>query len=130
MDSSEDRLEIHRDPVALGKAFAVAFAVGLDVLAISVTVGIARLPFDASLRLGVAFAGFEIAMPVMYIQGSWSRDMGDSWGVAGDVHALLAHQPQIRPLNRPSRLHGSSHRRSILSWSTSATTRTMCSRLG
>lgn len=131
MDSSEDRLEIHRDPVALGKAFAVAFAVGLDVLAISVTVGIARLPFDASLRLGVAFAGFEIAMQVMYIQGSWSRDIGDSWGVAGmfTLFWLTSRSTQIRPLNRPSRLHGSSHCRSILSWSTSATTRTMCSRL-
>jgi putative Mn2+ efflux pump MntP len=46
----------------LGKAFAVAFAVRLDVFAISVAVGVARLPFDASLRLGVAFAGSEIAM--------------------------------------------------------------------
>jgi putative Mn2+ efflux pump MntP len=58
-------LEIHRDMVALGKAFAVAFAVGLDVLAISVAVGVARLPFDASLRMGVAFAGSEIAMQVI-----------------------------------------------------------------
>ena len=55
-------MEIHHEVVALGKAFAVAFAVGLDVLAISVGVGVARLPFDASLRLGVAFAGSEIAM--------------------------------------------------------------------
>jgi manganese efflux pump family protein len=61
----EDRLEIHRDVLGLGKAFAVAFAVGLDVLAISVGVGVARLPFDASLRLGVAFAGSEIAMQVI-----------------------------------------------------------------
>jgi putative Mn2+ efflux pump MntP len=55
-------LEIHRDVLALGKALAVAFAVGLDVLAISVGVGVARLPFDASLRLGIAFADSEIAM--------------------------------------------------------------------
>jgi putative Mn2+ efflux pump MntP len=58
-------LEIHHEVVALGKAFAVAFAVGLDVLAISVGVGVARLPFDANLRLGVAFAGSEIAMQVI-----------------------------------------------------------------
>ncbi len=32
----------------------------LDVLAISVGIGVARLPFDKSLRLGVAFAGSEI----------------------------------------------------------------------
>jgi manganese efflux pump family protein len=65
MGCLEDCLEIHHEVVALGKAFAVAFAVGLDVLAISVGVGVARLPFDASLRLGVAFAGSEIAMQVI-----------------------------------------------------------------
>lgn len=58
-------LEIHRDFVALGRTFAVAFAVGLDVLAISVGVGVARLSFDASLRLGLAFAGSEIAMQMI-----------------------------------------------------------------
>jgi len=45
-------LEFHNDFVALGKTFAVAFAVGLDVLAISVGVGVSRLTFNASLRLG------------------------------------------------------------------------------
>jgi putative Mn2+ efflux pump MntP len=80
----EDRLEIHRDVVALGKAFAVAFAVGLDVLAISVGVGIARLPFDASLRLGVAFAGSEVAMQVIgYVLGVGAGRM------LGDVAAYL-----------------------------------------
>ncbi|MGO9450345.1 MAG: manganese efflux pump MntP family protein [Candidatus Binataceae bacterium] len=58
-------MEIHHDVVALGKAFAVAFAVGLDVLAISVGVGVARLSFDASLRLGLAFASSEIAMQMI-----------------------------------------------------------------
>ncbi len=58
-------MQIHHDVVALGKAFAVAFAVGLDVLAISVGVGVARLSFDASLRLGLAFAGSEIAMQMI-----------------------------------------------------------------
>ena len=58
-------MEIHNDFVALGKTFAVAFAVGLDVFAISVGVGVARLSFDASLRLGLAFAGSEIAMQMI-----------------------------------------------------------------
>ena len=56
---------IHSDVVTLGKTFAVAFAVGLDVLAISVGVGVARLSFDARLRLGLAFAGSEIAMQMI-----------------------------------------------------------------
>lgn len=58
-------MEIHHDLIVLGKTLAVAFAVGLDVLAISVGVGVAGLPFDASLRLGIAFAGSEIAMQVL-----------------------------------------------------------------
>ncbi len=68
----------------------MAFAVGLDVLAISVGVGVARLPFDASLRLGVAFAGSEIAMQAIgYALGVGAgRVLGD---VAADVgFALLA----------------------------------------
>jgi putative Mn2+ efflux pump MntP len=58
-------LGIQNDVVTLGKTFAAAFAVGLDVLAISVGVGVARLPFGASLRLGLAFAGSEIAMQMI-----------------------------------------------------------------
>jgi putative Mn2+ efflux pump MntP len=46
----------------MAKVLAVALAVGLDVLAVSVGVGVARLAFDASVRLGFAFAGSEIAM--------------------------------------------------------------------
>ncbi len=53
---------MHLNAIQLAKILAVAFAVGLDVLAISVGVGVARLSFDASLRLGAAFAGSEIAM--------------------------------------------------------------------
>jgi len=83
-------LEIHHDFLALGKTFAVAFAVGLDVLAISVGVGVARLPFDASIRLGAAFAGSEIAMQVIgYALGVGAgRVLGD---IAANVgFALLA----------------------------------------
>jgi manganese efflux pump family protein len=83
-------LEIHREVVALGRAFAVAFAVGLDVLAISVGVGVARLSFDASLRLGFAFAGSEIAMQMIgYALGVGAgRILGDIAGHMG--FALLA----------------------------------------
>jgi len=58
-------LEIHHDLVVLAKSFAVALAVGLDVLAVSVGVGVTRLAFDASIRVGSAFAASEIAMQVI-----------------------------------------------------------------
>ncbi len=47
------------------KIVAIAFAVGLDVLAISVAVGVMRLGTRQSVRLGVAFAIAEIAMQVI-----------------------------------------------------------------
>jgi manganese efflux pump family protein len=47
------------------KVVAVAFAVGLDVLAVSIGVGVAQLALDSSVRLGIAFAGAEIAMQVV-----------------------------------------------------------------
>jgi hypothetical protein len=52
--SWEDRLQIHHDLVVLAKVFGVAFAVGLDVLAVSIGVGVACLAAGASIRLGVA----------------------------------------------------------------------------
>jgi manganese efflux pump family protein len=51
--------------IVLGKVFAVALAVGLDVLAISLGVGVAGLAYDARLRVGLAFASSEIAMQVI-----------------------------------------------------------------
>lgn len=51
--------------ILLAKVFAVALAVGLDVLAVSVGVGVMRLALNARLRLGFAFAGSEIAMQVV-----------------------------------------------------------------
>ena len=83
-------MEIHHDLLLLGKILAVAFAVGLDVLAVSVGVGVARLPFDASLRLGVAFAGSEIAMQLIgYALGAGAgRMLGDIAAYMG--FALLA----------------------------------------
>ena len=51
--------------VLAAKVLGVALAVGLDVLAVSVGVGVMQLALDARLRLGVAFAGSEIAMQVV-----------------------------------------------------------------
>jgi hypothetical protein len=51
--------------LALGRVFAVAVAVGLDVFAISIRVGVARLAYDASLRVGLAFGTSEIAKQVI-----------------------------------------------------------------
>jgi len=44
------------DLIIFVRVIVVAVAVGLDVLAISVGVGIARLAYDASLRVGLSFA--------------------------------------------------------------------------
>lgn len=52
----------------MAKVLGVALAVGLDVLAVSVGVGVMQLPLNARLRLGVAFAGSEIAMQVIGYQ--------------------------------------------------------------
>jgi manganese efflux pump family protein len=56
---------MHDSLVTLGKILALAFAVGLDVFAISVSVGVARLALNASLKVGFIFAGSEIAMQVI-----------------------------------------------------------------
>jgi manganese efflux pump family protein len=83
-------LEVHHDVIVLGKVFAVALAVGLDVLAISLGVGVAGLPFDASLRVGLAFAGSEIAMQIIgYGLGTGAGHvLGEIAGYAG--FALLS----------------------------------------
>ena len=58
------------------KLFAVAFAVGLDVLAISIGVGVAQLPMAARIRLGSAFAAAEIIMQLIgYELGSGAGRM-------------------------------------------------------
>ena len=58
-------LATHEHLVVMTKVIAIALAVGLDVLAISVGIGVMRLAADASVRLGCAFAGSEIAMQVV-----------------------------------------------------------------
>jgi manganese efflux pump family protein len=58
-------LVVPHDLIVMSKVFGVAVAVGLDVLAVSIGVGVTQLAFDASVRLGIAFAGSEIAMQVV-----------------------------------------------------------------
>ena len=58
-------MNLHSELIVLTKVIAVAIAVGLDVLAVSVGVGITRLLWDAKLRLGIAFASSEIIMQVV-----------------------------------------------------------------
>ena len=67
---------LHHDLVVLGKVLAVAFAVGLDVLALSIGVGVARLGVRASFRVGTAFATSEIAMQLIgYRLGASANQM-------------------------------------------------------
>jgi manganese efflux pump family protein len=58
-------LPIHTDFMLIAKVFGVALAVGLDVLAISVGVGVTKLALGASVRLGLAFSLSEITMQVI-----------------------------------------------------------------
>jgi putative Mn2+ efflux pump MntP len=76
--------------IVLGKVVAVALAVGLDVFAISLGVGVAGLAYDASLRVGLAFTSSEIAMQVIgYGLGTAACQMlGEIAAYAG--FALLA----------------------------------------
>jgi putative Mn2+ efflux pump MntP len=76
MDYSGVRLDIHRDLISLAKILAVALAAGLDVLAVSVGIGIARLAFDARVRLGFIFAGSEIAMQIVGFGEQRNRKYG------------------------------------------------------
>src|SRR5215472_762264 len=48
----EAELALHHDLSVMGKVFAVALAVGFDVLAISVGIGAMRLALDVSVRFG------------------------------------------------------------------------------
>jgi manganese efflux pump family protein len=83
-------LAIHHELTTLAKTLAVAFAVGLDVLAVSVGVGIAQVSREASIRLGLSFAGSEITMQILGYQlgvGA-GRLLGEVGSYAGFV--LLA----------------------------------------
>jgi manganese efflux pump family protein len=79
---------LHHDFALLSKVLAIALAVGLDVLALSVGVGVARLGLRASLRVGSAFAASEIVMQLIgYGLGAGaSRTLGE---IADDVGVAL-----------------------------------------
>ncbi len=47
------------------KIVGIALAVGLDVLALSIAVGITRVPWRSQLRLGLAFSAAEVVMQVV-----------------------------------------------------------------
>lgn len=75
---------VPHDLVLVAKVLGVALAVGLDVLAVSVGVGVMQLAVDARSRLGLAFAGSEIAMQVV------GYELGAGAGkVLGDVAAYV-----------------------------------------
>ena len=61
-------MDLHHELITLAKTFAVALAVGLDVLALSIGVGVAQVSREASIRLGLSFAGSEITMQVLGYQ--------------------------------------------------------------
>ena len=83
-------MEIHHDLIILAKAFTVALAVGLDVFAVSVGVGIAQVAQDVRLKLGLAFTSSEITMQVLgYELGAGAgKVLGEVAAYAG--FALLA----------------------------------------
>lgn len=62
---------MHPEHVTFFKILAVAIAIGLDVFAISVGVGITNADWGTRIRLGAAFATAEITMQVIgYVLGT------------------------------------------------------------
>jgi manganese efflux pump family protein len=47
------------------KILAIAFAVGLDVCALSIAIGIMQLPWSSRIRLGLSFCAAEVIMQVI-----------------------------------------------------------------
>lgn len=80
-------MDIHRDLVTIFKILLIAFAVGLDVLAVSIGIGVARLPAGANLRLGLTFAGSEIVMQALgYLLGAHAGGfIGNAAAYAGFI---------------------------------------------
>jgi manganese efflux pump family protein len=93
---------MHESFMMLTKILAIACAVGLDVFAISVSVGVARLPLNDSFKVGFAFAGSEIAMQVIgYLLGSGAgRLLGEIAVYAGIVLLGLIGLLMIRSSRR------------------------------
>ena len=95
---------MHDDLVELVKVLAVALAVGLDVFAISVGVGVARLAWEASVKVGVVFAGSEIVMQVIgYALGAGAgRMIGEVAAWVGLALLILIGALMIRSSLRPA----------------------------
>jgi putative Mn2+ efflux pump MntP len=105
MGCLEVRLEIHHDLTVFVRVLAVAFAVGLDVFAVSIGVGVARPALDSSLRVGFAFAGSEIAMQAIgYGLGAGVGHMlGEVAAYAGfTLLALIGFVMMRKSLRHPS----------------------------
>jgi manganese efflux pump family protein len=96
-------MNLHSDLVVLAKVIAVAIAVGLDVLAVSVGVGVTRLAWDASVRVGAAFASSEIIMQVVgFGLGAGAGKMiGDVASYAGFALLAVVGMFMIRSSIRP-----------------------------
>ena len=91
-------MEIHHDLIVLAKTFGVALAVGLDVLAVSVGVGVTQIALNARYRLGLAFASSEIIMQVVgYGLGTGAgRILGEVASYIGFVLLALVGAFMIR----------------------------------
>jgi putative Mn2+ efflux pump MntP len=69
-------VDFHSDLITLGKVLAVALAVGLDVLAVSVGIGVTRPGMRAGLRLGLVCAAAEIGMQLIgYVLGARAGEL-------------------------------------------------------
>jgi len=95
---------MHDDLVELAKVLAVALAVGLDVFAISVGVGVARLEWEASVKVGGVFAGSEIVMQIIgYALGAGAgRMIGELAAWLGLALLVLIGALMIRSSLRPA----------------------------
>lgn len=93
---------MHDSLLLATKILGVAFAVGLDVFAVSISVGVARLAFNASLRVGFAFALSEIVMQVVgYELGTGAgRILGEVAVYAGIALLTLIGVLMIRNSSR------------------------------
>lgn len=84
------------------KIVGVALAVGFDVFAISVSVGVARLAIDTGLKVGIIFSASEVAMQLMgYMIGAGAgRMLGEIMVYAGIVLLALIGLLMIRSSTR------------------------------
>jgi putative Mn2+ efflux pump MntP len=101
-------VETHYTAALLAKTFALALAVGLDVLAISVGVGVAQIRPEAKLRLGVVFTLAELLMQITgYALGTGAgRLLGEVATYGALVLLALVGVEMIRSSFRPDAAEG------------------------